>query len=174
MIITEENRESVLLSQGATSSFIEALETLEEFGEIQYQIQNPEGAYYYLPSIENEYEILKGFDIVPICDGPNGDSFYVLLLRDEEARYVYFELEADEIYNDFGSSFQLLLAHIIIELQGFSESQTSEDLINIGRDMGLKKSKEIIRGVEGLGDEVDFKNWEENVLPTIVGVTLNK
>ena len=174
MIVQEERRKENLLDAGVTSQFLDAIDRLEELGEIQYQIQKPEGAYWYLPSIEHEYEILKGFDITPICDGSNGDSFYVLLSKPDERKFVYFELEADEIYNDFGGSFQLLLAHLIIDLIGFSEDQNIEDITKLAESLGLLKAKEVINKVSALDEDTDLEEWEVNVLPIIVGVTLNK
>ncbi|WP_394391754.1 hypothetical protein [Shewanella woodyi] len=174
MIVQEESRKENLLSAGVTSQFIDAIDRLEELGEIQYQIQNPEGAYWYLPSIENEYEILRGFDITPICDGSNGDSFYVLLSKPDERKFVYFELEADEIYNDFGGSFQLLLAHLVIDLMDLSEVQSIEDITKFAESLGLLKAKEVINTVSALDEDTDIEEWEVNVLPTIIGGTLNK
>ncbi|MDD1794429.1 hypothetical protein LRP50_14945 [Enterovibrio sp. ZSDZ42] len=174
MIVQEESRKENLLSAGVTSQFIDAIDRLEELGEIQYQIQKPESAYWYLPSIENEYEILRGFDITPICDGSNGDSFYVLLSKPDERKFVYFELEADEIYNDFGGSFQLLLAHIIIDLMDFSEEQSIEDITKFADGLGLLKAKEVINTVSALDEDTDIEKWEVNVLPAIIGGTLNK
>jgi len=171
MIIQEQRRKEKLLSAGVTSQFLDAVDRLKELGDIQYQIQNPESAYYYLPSIENEYQILKGFDITPICDGPNGDSFYVLLSKPDESKFVYFELEIDEIYNDFGASFQLFLAHIIIELWDFSEDQSTEELVQFAASMGLAKAKDVMQGLSELNQDADIEQWELNVLPNIIGDT---
>jgi len=173
MIILENERKNVLLEAGATQSFLDAVDNLEMMGEIQYQIQKPDGAYFYLPTIENEYDILSGYDIVPICDGPNGDSFYVLLKNKDNFKYVYFELEADEIYNDFGSSFQLFLAHLIIDYLGFSQDKTPHEIAVFANNLGLVKSKEIVDEVEKLDNNVDMEEWEKDVLPSIMDITLN-
>jgi hypothetical protein len=78
-------------------------------------IKFPEGAYFYLKSIESTYSILRGYEITPIYEGANGDTFWVLLSNANESRFVHFELEQDEIYDDYGNDFMLLLANCVID-----------------------------------------------------------
>jgi len=168
MIISKENREDKLISVGVKSQFFQALRNLEELGDLQFQIQEPTGAYFYLEQLENQYEILKDYHITPICDGSNGDTFYVLLSKEDEVRFVYFGLEDDEIYEDFKDSFELLLAHLIIELMDFSEEQSSECFVEVATKLGLSKAKNIVDTINDLSEDIDIEVWKKEVLPEII------
>ena len=166
MLIPEEERREALLRAGVPETFLDAIDNLEEYGALQYLILEPEAAYDYLPTIEDEYEILDGYDIVPICDGPNGDSFYVLLLGSEGFRFVYFELEADEIYHDFKDSFQRLLAHLVIDWVEFTEGEEGvgnawqEPLKTLWARLGAYREKHLDRRFEELPPRChDCKDW---------------
>lgn len=72
ILIPKEDRINRLLENGIPKGF---LEKIGEIKELEFSVEKPEGAYYYIPTIAN-YEIIKGCEITPIYDC--GESFYVL------------------------------------------------------------------------------------------------
>lgn len=171
MITPPDQRDRVLLEAGVPLALLTALEDLASLDELEYQIKGPDAAYSYLPCIIH-YKILEGSIVTPILSGNNGDTYYVLLQKDEKNRFVYFELGQDEIYEDFGSNVQFLLAHIFIDFFEFSE-QSPERIIEIGHRLGLMASKELFEALEGSGGERNTfesdKAWRLRVLPQILG-----
>ncbi len=171
MIIPPDKRELVLQKAGVPLALLTALENLRSLDDLRYQIEGPEAAYFYLPQIIH-YEILAGSTITPILSGSNGDTYYVLLQKDEKNRFVYFELEQDQIYEDFGSNIQFLLAHIFINFYEFSQ-QTPERIVEIGNRLGFVASKELFTALESSGSErktfASDDAWRLRVLPEILG-----
>jgi hypothetical protein len=175
MIVQKGQRKEILVNSGVATEFLDAIDHLEQYGDLQFMLKPPEGAYFYLPGIEKQYKILEGFNIVPICDGSNGDSFYVLLFNENETKYVRFELECDEIYCDYGPVFSLLLADIVIEFYEFADDLSSEEIAEIGLKLGLKASKLLLNeldAAESAGTRSTFEKdqlWKKEKLPLIIG-----
>ncbi|MCS4559151.1 hypothetical protein L9G74_22290, partial [Shewanella sp. C32] len=67
---------------------------------MQYLIKNFDAAYYFLPSIIDDYDFLAGYVVTPVCNGAGDEELYVLLSFAHEHRFVRFELEDDEFYHD--------------------------------------------------------------------------
>ena len=147
MLTTPENRVHKLKAAGVPDQFLLALEHLKEFGDLQFVLQPPEAAYFYLPSICDSYVCLSGWEVTPVCDGSNGDVFYVLLSTDRESKFAYFELENDEIYGDFGGNFLGLLAHLLIEFYEFSELSAGA-LTVLGERMGFGNADALFQALE--------------------------
>ncbi len=95
-LIPKEERKEKLLQFGAPKPFVDNIGNIEE---LEFRVEKTDGAYFYLPTIAN-YKILKGLNIIPIYD--EGESFRVFGYTDTIHKIFHFELENDEIYNDYG------------------------------------------------------------------------
>jgi hypothetical protein len=113
------------------------------------------------------------WEVTPICNSGNGDVFYALLSSAQESKFVYFELENDEIYGDFGSNFLGLLAHLLIDFYEFSELSVNE-LTVFGERMGFKNANALFQALEQATrdkqrDTIEGdKNWRKNIFPGII------
>lgn len=137
-LIEERRRKEILLQFGFYESFLDVVDDVESIDyKLSYVMNYPEGAYYYLPTIEN-YSIYKGYNVVPICDSGQGDSFYTLLFNDSYRKIIYNEIEQDEIYADFGLNIDALIAKVLI---GYYELMDEDEVLD--REMTLRKIKEL-------------------------------
>ena len=93
-----------------------------------------------------QHECLSGWEVTPVCDGSNGEVFHVLLSTPDESKFVRFELENDEIYDDYGSDFQALLADLLIDLYEFSELPVDE-LVDVGERLGFVRPAALFRAL---------------------------
>ena len=169
MLTERHQRPNTLLAAGVTAEFLAALDDESQLGKLQYSIQAPDGAYAYLPAcIEQQYPIIAGYDITPLCNGVDDEEIYALLSNQYEQRFVRFELEADEIYNDFGASFQRLLAYILLDYVGFDEQMTEQDHIALGQRLGLHNAAAIYQAYMALPTQTDLKAWHQHVLPQLL------
>lgn len=170
------DRSKVLIDAGVPSAFLSALDDLGSLGDLRFLLKAPESAYFYIPEIEKSYSCLLGWQITPICDGSNGDVFYVHLANSRDSKFVYFELENDEIYGDFGKNFQFMLAHLLIAFFEFSELGT-EELSRIAGRLGFEKAPELLAALERDNHMRDTfesdKNWRLNNLGLIIGSGAN-
>ncbi|ALU26727.1 MULTISPECIES: hypothetical protein [Myroides] len=140
-IVAKESRVKRLQDFGLPQVFIENIGNIEE---LEFRVESEDSAYYYLPSILN-YDILVGKEVTPIfCCGV---SFTVLLQENDDERIVYFELECDEIYRDYGTNVELLLMDIMIEYYDdtVEDGVSLEDFIQVGNKIGFAKSEELYR-----------------------------
>lgn len=167
MIVPIQNREQTLVAAGVKREFLEALQQLEAYAGLRFVIKPPEGAYDYLPTIIGSYKILNGFTVTPVCDGANGDTFYVLLTQQSQKKFVYFSLESDCIYYDFGDDFQLLLAHIIIAVFEVSE-ESDADIIELAERIGFGKAPALIAALSELTVATNMQRWQQQELPRIL------
>lgn len=174
MIIEAEKRRDILVSAGVPEQFLSAIEYPERFEDLKFMAKAPDGFYFYMPSVLDNYKILSGYDVTPIYEGSNGDTYYVLLTRDEEIRFIHFELEQDSIYEDYGSSFQLMLADFLIDYYEFATEVSIEQLSDYGVKLGFKNAKRLFEALEEADQngirktfELD-KKWRNEVLPKIV------
>lgn len=145
MIIERENRREKLLEYGVPSEFLDAIDNIDQFIDLEFIVKYPDSAYFYLIDILPTYKIFNGYDVTPIYEGGNGDTFYVLLSNSLEARFVHFELENDEIYSDYGSSFMLMFADFLINYYEFSDETNIETLIEYGNKMGFPRSGQLFK-----------------------------
>lgn len=120
MITPRHERLAALLAAGVPDAFLRTLHTLAEYGPLEHVLRPPEAAYFYLPSAYETQESLVGWSVTPICEGSNGDVFYLLLTRPGLQRFVQVERDHDEIGAEFGAEFAPLLAHLVIDLYAFS------------------------------------------------------
>lgn len=120
MITPRHERLALLLAAGVPDAFLRTLHTLAEYGNLEHVLRPPEAAYFYLPSAYDTQESLIGWRVTPICEGSNGDVFYLLLTRPGLQRFVHIERDHDEVDSDFGAEFAPLLAHLVIDLHAFS------------------------------------------------------
>jgi hypothetical protein len=170
MITPRQDRIATLRKAGVPASFLQALDTLADYGDLQHVLQAPDAAYFYLPSIDGTYESLAGWTVTPVCDGSNGDVFYVLLTRPGVRRFVYFTLESDEIHEDFGAEFPPLLAHLLVDLYEFSELPVAE-LAAIGQRLGFPLAASLFEALEQADAQglrrsgADDKAWRAVQLP---------
>ena len=140
-LIPIEERESELIRFGAPKSFIKHIGKIPER---QFRIEDVEGAYFYLPQI-SDYEILKGLNIIPIYD--EGDSFRVFGYNDTTQKIFHFELENDEIYDDYGNNWNLLLLDIMIEYfdDDIDDEINIETFKKVGDQLGFDKSESLFK-----------------------------
>jgi len=143
MIISKEERKEALLKIGVPEAFLKTLENIENENELRCMIKEPEGFYYYIDSIYQNYECIKEYNILPVFEGDNGDEFYVYLFNDQEQKFAHFELENDELYSDHGTSFDLMLADLLIDLYELAEDLSISELIKKGEMIGAKFSKQL-------------------------------
>lgn len=174
MIIPQEVRVSKLISQGVPVEFLEALDDTSKFEDLEFIVNGPDSAYWYLQDIYPKYECIQDYDVTPIYCGSNNDTFYVLLSRDDEIRFVYFGLEDDAIYTDFGSNFMFMLANFMIEYYEFADSVGLSVLGEIGVKLGLKKAPGLMSALQEADDkglrksfELD-KAWREENVPSFI------
>ncbi|WP_196157620.1 hypothetical protein [Reinekea sp. G2M2-21] len=170
MIIQKDKRREKLIEYGVIPAFLDAIDNTGEYQDLEFIVKYPDGAYWYLEDIYPSYSIFKGYDVTPIYEGGNGDTFYVLLSNNEEARFVHFELENDEIYNDYGSDFWLMFVDFLIGYYEFADESSIDALTESGLKMGFPKSADLFSSLEsadknGLRNTFDLdKKWrEENV-----------
>ncbi|MFM2476245.1 hypothetical protein [Celerinatantimonas sp. MCCC 1A17872] len=172
MLTAKEHRQATLIAAGVNGDFLEALKDDSKLGKLQYFVQPPVGGYNYLPSIMDDYDILKGSTITPICDGGADDEFFVMLTAGSQHRFVRIELEADKIYNDFADSFELMLAYILLDFYGFDENMTLDDHIHFATTMGLKNADVIFKRFATIYPDADLKQieqWQKQQLPALLG-----
>src|SRR5690606_31636458 len=125
-LVAKENRVTELLKFGAPKSFIE---NIGKANELEFIIEKVDRAYEYLPQISN-YSILKNLNLIPIfC---RDYSFYVFAYNEQTEKIIDFNLENDEIYNDYGNNWDLLLMDIM--------TQYFDDEIEKGLDVEKFKS----------------------------------
>ncbi len=161
MITSEETRRGKLLSVGVPAKFLDALDNSLDFDDLELIARYPESSYFYLPEIQKHYSSISDYEITPIFEGVNGDIFSVMLTKGKEVRFVSFELENDEIYEDFGDSFPLMHANLMIELYEVSESSLAE-LIKCGERMGCEKSMELFNGLSLADSNRERETFEKD------------
>jgi len=136
-LIPIEERESELVKFGANEDF---LKNIGEIEELKFRVEKVKGAYDYLPTISN-YEILKELNIIPIYE--EGESFRVFGYNETIQKIFHFELENDEVYNDYGTNWNLLLLDIMF--QYFNDDiENGLDVVKfkkVGEKLGFDKSE---------------------------------
>ena len=138
-LVPKEHRVEMLLKFGIPQSFVE---NIGKVVELEFMVEPPDGAYFYFPTI-TDYKIIADSTITPIYDC--GETFHALVCQGNASRIIYFELEQDEIYKDYGLNWQLLLMNIMIEyFDSAVEDGISEDAFClVGSKIGFSKSKEL-------------------------------
>lgn len=174
MLTKPEDRIEKLKAAGVNGHFLHAIEQLDAFGDLKFIISPPDASYFYLPSVCTSYSCLSSWEVTPICNGSNGDVFYTLLSAHDKYKFVYFELENDEIYGDFGHDFLGLLAHLLIEFYEFSEKTSIEELTGYGERMGFDNAGALFQALKQ-ADEcklrstfMDDEAWRKTHLPRII------
>ena len=163
-LVSQDKRPSKLLEQGIPLKFLESIGRVKE---LKFQVEPPEGAYHYFPSISN-YEILKDCKVTPIFD--QGESFWAVANTDDQARIIHFELEKDEVYQDFGLNWNLLLLEIMIDYYDFAiiDEITLEEFESVGNQIGFEQSRELFHlrnlSVEDYNSKFkDDKKWRAEI-----------
>lgn len=174
MIISKEDRKEMLLKVGVPRVFLDTLDNIQNERELRFMIKQPDDFYFYIISIYQNYQCIKDYNIVPVFEGDNGDEFYVYLFNDKEQKFAHFELENDELYSDHGTSFDLMLANLLIDLYEFAEDLSISELVKKGEMIGAKFSKQLFEQLVVAEEnnlrssfELD-KKWRKNNLKEIV------
>ncbi|SFB81654.1 hypothetical protein SAMN04489722_1011 [Algibacter lectus] len=156
-LIPIEERESKLLKFGAPKLFID---NIGKIPELEFTVEYVTNAYSYIPDI-SYYEILKGFNVIPIYD--EGESFYVFLYNDKVKKIIHFELENDEIYNSYGQNWNHLLLDIMINCFDLylEDEITQKEYIEIGNKIGFEQTAELFK-LRNLPKEELNKKFENN------------
>lgn len=147
MITPRHERLAVLLKAGVPDAFLRTLPTLADDGKLEHVLRPPETAYFCLPSAYETQESLVGWNVTPICDGSNGDVFYLLLTRPGLQRFVQIEKDHDDIGNEFGAEFPPLLAHLMIDLYEFSGLPRNQ-LAALGQRLGFPLAASLFAALE--------------------------
>ncbi len=145
-LVEENKRRQVLLKFGFKQCFIDVLDRIEKEDHLlRILINYPKGAYYYLPTIK-DYTIYKGYQVVPICDSGQGDSFYVLLFNDHDQKIIYSEIEQDKVYVNYKININAFIVSILIEYYDLMDDEEIEDrnqviekLLEFGTLLGINK-----------------------------------
>ena len=148
MITQKEDRYDKLISYGVPKEFLDGINSSKQDEELEYLLVAPDGSYFYLKDICNQYSILKGYEITPIYEGANGDTFWVLLSNEEEYKFVHFELEQDEIYDDYGKNFNHLLADFIIKFYDSAVDLELEEIIKRSAKLGFVNANKFLHALQ--------------------------
>ncbi|BDD12076.1 hypothetical protein FUAX_45080 (plasmid) [Fulvitalea axinellae] len=163
-----------MIDAGVPQLFLDALKDIDKYDDLQFMIREPDSFYFYIDTIYNSYKSIKDFNIVPVFEGSNGDVFYVYLFNEQEKKFAHFTLENDELYSDYGTSFSLMLANLLIDLYEFAYELPIEELSKIGREIGAQFSDELFKKLEMAGEESLRKffesdnNWRKKYLEEII------
>jgi len=163
-LIPIQERESELIRFGAPKSFIENIGNIPE---LEFRVEKVDGGYFYIPTISN-YEILNELNIIPIYD--NGESFRVLGYNDFTQKIFHFELENDQIYNDYGTNWNLLFLDIMFQyfnddIEGGLDIETFK---KVGEKLGFDKSESLYKLLDIPVDEYNekydrLKEWKNEL-----------
>lgn len=153
MIVLKEHRIKKLLEVGVPEVFLKALEKINQDSHLRFMIKEPDGFYFYINDIHPEYECIKDYNIAPIFEGDNGDVFYVYLFNAKAEKFACFSLENDRLYSDYGTSFDLMLANLLVNLYEFADDLSIEELTNKGEAMGGKFSRELFKQLKEADDK---------------------
>lgn len=156
-LIPIEERKSELIKFGANKNFIDNIGKIDE---LKYRVESVDKAYFYFPTIVN-YQILNGLNIIPIYD--EGEFFRVFGYNDSIQKIFHFELENDEVYNEYGTNWNLLLLDILFQYfnDGIENELNKETFKKVGDKLGFDKSKLLY---ELLNIPVDEYNEKYNEL----------
>ncbi|WP_103867457.1 hypothetical protein [Aquimarina sp. I32.4] len=156
-LIPQEDRIARLIKFGAPKLFIE---NIGKIPELEFRIEDVEGAYYYLPTISN-YEVLKGFNVIPIYD--EGESFYVVIYNAKTTKIIHFELENDEIYHDYNQNWCLLLMDIMIQYYEDVIDDGIEviNFINVAKKIDFHKAEKLFNLLDIPIEEYNIKYNEK-------------
>jgi hypothetical protein len=174
-MITPLNKRMALLSKsGIPLPLLQAIENTEAHGDLHYVIRHPGAAYFYLPKIYHTRTYLNGYEITPICDGCNGEIFYVQLTNQINKKFISFSLENDAFYTSFDQDFRYLFADLLIQLYESSELLTTE-LIEIGKKLGFKNASALFSSLDIANETRERATflldsvWRNHKLPLIIG-----
>ncbi len=158
MIINSEERREKLLEKGVPKGFLDALDEPSKYPSFEFIAKYPEGFYFYGPSIASKYDCLKGYDILPICEGCNSDIYYICLISGSSFRVVHFELENDQIYDDYGQNFGALICDFLIQYYELADDLPVEVLAEVGVKLGFKEATLLFDALEQLeGAELEAR-----------------
>ena len=174
MIIQKEERRKRLVDAGVPQLFLDALNEIDKYDDLQFMIREPDSFYFYIDTIYKSYKSIKDFNIVPVFEGSNGDIFYVYLFNEQEQKFAQFELENDELYADYGTSFSLMLANLLIDFYEFADELSIEELSKIGQQIGAQFADKLFKKLE-MADEESLRksfesdnNWRKKNLEEII------
>jgi hypothetical protein len=167
-LIPIEERKTKLIHFGANKNFIENIGKIEA---LKYRVEDVDSAYFYVPIITN-YNILKDLNIIPIYT--EGEAFRVFGFNDNIQKIFHFELENDEIYNDYGTNWDLLLLDILFQYYNdtidyglhFSTFKTVAD------QLGFQKSETLYKLLDIPIEEYNRKynnleTWKKELAKTL-------
>jgi len=173
MITLEVDRRIKLKSHGVPTKFLDAIDSASSHKIFESVLKYPESGYSYLNTIKT-YKIFQGYDVTPIYDGINEDTFWMLLSNSTEAKFVHFELEQDEIYNDYGDNFMWMLADLIVHLYESKDELSIVELIELSEELGFPNSELFLRALEKADEDglrKTFKldgSWRKEHIPKYI------
>ena len=153
MIIAKENRKQTLIKFGVPEQFINALEQIDQDEVLADFIRQPEVFYDTIHDFYDDFDEIKNYDIVPIAEDNYGNQFYVCLFNSTEYKFVTITNE-NGLLHDYGSSFQLMLADIIIEIYEVEDDIPIEELSLKANFLGAKFGKHLLQEL----DQADNNN----------------
>lgn len=140
-LIPKEKRVDELIRFGAPKLFIKNIGNVPE---LEFRVENTDGAYFYLPQIL-DYKIIRNQNIIPIFSC--GESFYVFTFNKHTERIIHFELENDAIYTDYGNNWNVLLMDIMIQYfeDKIDNGIENDDFKRVGKKIGFHKSENLFK-----------------------------
>ncbi|MEL6699420.1 MAG: hypothetical protein AAFP89_24495 [Bacteroidota bacterium] len=138
MIVSREKREEVLRNAGVPQVFLEILKKVEKDEVLRFVIREPENFYFSIDYFYPRDNFLKDYHIAPIFEDEDGHNFYVFLFNEKEQKFAAFSLEENELNSDYGASFDLMLADLLIVLFQSSDDLSIQDWEVKGKEMGVE------------------------------------
>jgi hypothetical protein len=91
-----------------------------------------------------------------------GESFTILVFDNETEKIVYFELENDQIYKDYGKNVDLMLMDIMIEYfdDHIDDEIILKNYISVGSKIGFEKSEELFQLRNLPIDDYNLKSYD--------------
>ena len=138
-----------------------------EIDELEFVVMEPKASYFYFPTMTH-FTIFSNFEITPIFDC--GDTFYTLFESNTISKIVYFSLEEDKIYKDYGLNWNLLIMDVLWSYFDLviEEDNSLELFCSVGEKIGFPYSEKLFEQLNITSDEIsakmhDQEKWKKEV-----------
>ncbi len=147
-ITNKRDRRKRLLAYGVPESFLDEVDNPSSLASIDRFCIYPDWLYSVFEDISH-YDSLAGYEITPIADHGWSD-FSAVVSSADRTGFVKFNIESSDKFSRYESSFERLLAHILIQFFEAPDLHLLpvEELSRIGAKLGLPKSDELFSMLE--------------------------
>lgn len=162
-------REAVLRDAGVPQVFLRTLSGATAPADLQLVLG--ERADDAFERVATSYTILEQHVVTPLLDCRG--SVVVLLERGGARRFVHFELEVDEVYDDFGSDFRNVIAWLLIAYYELTEC-SRDAFLRAGDSLGSTFAGPLFDELERAsrdGTRATFAAddaWRRHVIPKLL------